>query len=52
LITFPCGHTYHACCIAEDACVQCMAARATPLRAPAAGAGRRLSVAGEAYPLT
>jgi hypothetical protein len=45
LVTFPCGHTFHACCIADDACVRCMAARARPLRAPGA---LRASVAANA----
>ena len=39
LVTFPCGHTFHAECIADDACVRCMAARAGALHAPAAAAG-------------
>jgi hypothetical protein len=33
LVTFPCGHTFHACCVPEDACVEC-------LRTLGAAAGR------------
>lgn len=35
LVTFPCGHTLHECCAIEDACVECAASNAKPLRSPA-----------------
>jgi hypothetical protein len=40
LVAFPCGHAFHARCVPEDACVECLRLRGERLPSPAPAAHR------------